>query len=348
MSVTIYDVAKLAKVSPSWVSWALRDHPRAQEIRQETRDRIFRAAREIGYRPKASAATVRTGINTSTVAIIWHGQGTAAGQFHLISRLNSFGYGVRIYYDCDLEGAFDDILVQQIKYFFCSSGDQKIREAVGAFGKKHDLCGVFTSNGNDIGYPVFTTDENRMFCQMVHDLYDLGHRKIAMYCAEHKLDLTTRRHNSYLLGLAECGLPVNEELMICGEFDAERLLRFVEEKQPTAICCIDGSIALATENCLIRNGIRIPQDISIYTTCGNAGEVLSGIVPITFYSDPGEVLVNDALDHLFGKGKDFTFDEHNQRLYQPKFHAGESIAPPRKAKRVVIQKNPFFTDGGAE
>ncbi len=46
MSVSIYDVAKEARVSPSTVSRALQDHPRIGAI---TKKRIQALAKEMGY-----------------------------------------------------------------------------------------------------------------------------------------------------------------------------------------------------------------------------------------------------------------------------------------------------------
>src|SRR5207245_6178716 len=55
MSVSIYDIAKKAKVSPSTVSRALEDHPR---IGATTRKRIQELAREMDYVPSTVAKSL--------------------------------------------------------------------------------------------------------------------------------------------------------------------------------------------------------------------------------------------------------------------------------------------------
>src|SRR5438128_4066546 len=55
MSVSIYDIAKKAKVSPSTVSRALEDHPR---IGATTRQRIQELAREMDYVPSTVAKSL--------------------------------------------------------------------------------------------------------------------------------------------------------------------------------------------------------------------------------------------------------------------------------------------------
>src|SRR5438034_10457557 len=55
MSVSIYDIAKKAKVSPSTVSRALEDHPR---IGATTRKRIQELAKEMDYVPSTVAKSL--------------------------------------------------------------------------------------------------------------------------------------------------------------------------------------------------------------------------------------------------------------------------------------------------
>ena len=55
MSVSIYDIAKKARVAPSTVSRALEDHPR---IGAETKQRIQALAQEMGYIPSTVAKSL--------------------------------------------------------------------------------------------------------------------------------------------------------------------------------------------------------------------------------------------------------------------------------------------------
>lgn len=55
MGVTIIDVARSARVSPSTVSRVIADHPR---ISQTTKDKVRQAMRELGYYPNAIARSL--------------------------------------------------------------------------------------------------------------------------------------------------------------------------------------------------------------------------------------------------------------------------------------------------
>jgi len=59
--ITIKDIAKAAKVDISAVSRTLRYDPEAECLRKETRERIFRIARRMGYQPNPMARGLRTG-----------------------------------------------------------------------------------------------------------------------------------------------------------------------------------------------------------------------------------------------------------------------------------------------
>ncbi|MDP9101066.1 MAG: LacI family transcriptional regulator [Actinomycetota bacterium] len=60
MAVTSADVARLAGVSRATVSYVLNDAP-GQSIPLDTRESVRQAARELGYRPNASARSLRKG-----------------------------------------------------------------------------------------------------------------------------------------------------------------------------------------------------------------------------------------------------------------------------------------------
>ena len=53
---TLKDVAKLANVDVSTVSWALNN---TSYVHPDTKERIYAAAKELGYRPNATARACR-------------------------------------------------------------------------------------------------------------------------------------------------------------------------------------------------------------------------------------------------------------------------------------------------
>ena len=66
MRVTILDVAKRAGVSHTTVSWAIHDRP---EISAETKEKVFKAIKELDYHPNYLARSLVKG-KTNTIAIV--------------------------------------------------------------------------------------------------------------------------------------------------------------------------------------------------------------------------------------------------------------------------------------
>ena len=66
MRVTILDVAKRAGVSHTTVSWAIHDRP---EISAETKEKVFKAIKELNYHPNYLARSLVKG-KTNTIAIV--------------------------------------------------------------------------------------------------------------------------------------------------------------------------------------------------------------------------------------------------------------------------------------
>jgi DNA-binding LacI/PurR family transcriptional regulator len=59
--VTLKDVAGLTGLTPGTISAVLNRTPAARRIPQQTKDRIFAAARELNYQPNPLARALRTG-----------------------------------------------------------------------------------------------------------------------------------------------------------------------------------------------------------------------------------------------------------------------------------------------
>jgi len=93
-TVNLRTVAERAGLAPCSVSAILNDTPAAKAIPQTTKDRVFRAAAELNYRPNLWARSLRTK-RTRMVAAIAHdfGRGAVARVVAGVqSRLHKKGY----------------------------------------------------------------------------------------------------------------------------------------------------------------------------------------------------------------------------------------------------------------
>ena len=67
--LTSFDVARASGVSRATVSYVLNNDPR-QTIPAETRERVLKAARKLGYRPFAPARTLRAGYSRLVLGVL--------------------------------------------------------------------------------------------------------------------------------------------------------------------------------------------------------------------------------------------------------------------------------------
>ena len=59
MAVSLKDISQRTHINICSVSQVLNNHPKAERLRQETRDKILLAAKELGYCRNEAAATIR-------------------------------------------------------------------------------------------------------------------------------------------------------------------------------------------------------------------------------------------------------------------------------------------------
>ncbi|HZP84259.1 MAG TPA: LacI family DNA-binding transcriptional regulator [Chthonomonadaceae bacterium] len=188
MTVKLRDIATRLNLSPSLVSGVLNDRPGIWAS-EETRRRIRRTARELGYRPNAAARALRIG-KTHTVALVYL-DSAALGHVHpglvvdeLARYLGSCGYELLIKVCADQER----LLTSLEELVFTQTCDAVIlwgREAdVQQQGRILEELGMpFVIKGrHEEQYPHWPQvdfDHEGMMAIAVSHLASLGHRRIA-------------------------------------------------------------------------------------------------------------------------------------------------------------------------
>ena len=272
MGVTIYNVAKKAGVSTCWVSFVLRDHPRAKEVSQEVRDRIRNAAAELGYHRNVSAATISNGFNSSTIAMLVPGNEVHdirymyPRYFETIRYFNLHGFGIRTYCDENMDKVLPEIASNQIRYVVCCRLEPEKRDLCAAFCRKHGLKAAFQDDRRE-PYPDFLTfgsDDRSMTAEMVDYLYKLGHRRIGMALGQFAYKSNEQRYEGWLRGMAQHGLSGFSDLYFNTDgFSEQVLLNFLREKRPTAIIAAGSELAVRIIHFLRFYRIPVPQSVSL-------------------------------------------------------------------------------------
>ncbi|MBC6934767.1 MAG: LacI family transcriptional regulator [Chloroflexi bacterium] len=274
--VTMADVAKLAGVSRTTVSFILNNVPDTN-IPDATRQRVLQIARELNYMPNVQALNLATG-KTMMIALVVRQtseqmSGDAfAGEFirgvtgvieaenyHLVihaaepdARESTYGKLVRTH-------KVDGLLISSPLV-----NDQEVRLL---YREETPIVLHGATDTQDI--PSVDVDNRQGAYMAVRYLIDLGHRRIGHISnAPFSYASSSDRLDGYCQALAEAGIPYDESLVLAGEFTAssgyEPMRALLDlPNPPTAVFVGSDMVALGAMEAIRSRGARIPEDISL-------------------------------------------------------------------------------------
>ena len=268
--VSIRDVARHVGVDPSTVSLALNGSSR---VALKTREKIVAAAGDLGYQPNALAQALRRG-RTRSVGIL----AASLDIPFFIDLLKvqerwlvSHGYSV-LFGNMQGSPAVEDRVLTEMRMhrveglclgFPSPNHRDQYRCLVEAgirmsFYVEKGYLGYLT----DTGANAAVCDLSRGCYALIQHLVSLGHRRIAT------IGYLPDRRSDYVQAMQELGLQVEPDWV----YDTRRLAGGVEDAcarfaalrpRPTAIFTQSDEYAAEILNCLVREGIHCPRDVSV-------------------------------------------------------------------------------------
>lgn len=128
---------------------------------------------------------------------------------------------------------------------------------------------VFVDLGPDLpGISILKVDYHRGIRQGVQHLAALGHRRIAFVTGPLRLHSAQSRLTAFRKSLGECGIPVEDQLIVQGDHTMEGGMAAAEKLRtqrvlPTAVMCSNDMLAIGVLHELSRSGVRVPDEVSI-------------------------------------------------------------------------------------
>ena len=266
---TIYDVAKLAKVSSITVSRVINKSGYASE---EVRERVEAAIAELGYVPNTLARSLRSK-RTDTLALV------------LTDITNPFFTQVA-------RGVEDAASDAGFTVIYCNTDESEDEEAkyLSVLMQKQvdgfllvPACSTSRSVGflNDQRAPVVVMDRrlagakaDMVRCDSVDGAYRLvrllqeaGHRRIAILTGPKEVSTAEDRVAGYVKAMQEAGV-VDQSLVYYGRFTQKSGYEMAAQAvaadpRPTALLAANNFIAIGALKALRQAGLRVPQDLSI-------------------------------------------------------------------------------------
>lgn len=311
--VSIKDIAKVAGVSHTTVSRALRD---SAEISAETKARIRRIADDMGYRPSAvarSLVTKRTGVIGVVVTRLSDPFHTDVVQgIEMVAQDHNYSILLSLSHeDPDREQAIVELMARRQV--------EGIIVAASRLGDRYlDLLAdlripIVLINSHHTGEYVYAvaSDDRYGGCIATEHLVDLGHTRIA-YIANTRGGATSRqREVGYRDALAAADISHDVDLVVDGDGSVaggKRAMDTLLTKTPgpTAVFCYNDLTAIGVLKSVLEAGLHVPDDISLVGYDGLAeGTYVNP--PLTTVEQPrlqmGKLATQMIVDLLHGESQ---------------------------------------------
>jgi LacI family transcriptional regulator len=266
---TIQDIAERAKVSKSTVSRVLNDKT---IVNERTRSTVLEAMKSLGYQPNVFARGLASG-RSMTVGIVTQNIGSPFYDSIMQGMIRGFsdtGYSP-IFADGQWEESkelevIQTLLGRKVDGLLLLGGDipkqelDEMRSQLPTIVVGKDLPGWENQC-------IFIDNVGAAFDATLH-LIDYGHRKIAMIQGiEHHQD-AIRRLDGYQQALADARIDFDPDLVVEGNFTAQAGIMAINTlllrgKQFTAVLCANDMTAYGARLALYRQGIRVPDEVSL-------------------------------------------------------------------------------------
>lgn len=262
----------MAGVSTATVSRTLSN---PDVVSETTRNRVAAAVEQTGYRINRAARNLRTQRSHSVLALL----PDLANPFFSnilegISRsLSDKGYSMLIASTKQVQDSGDNL----IDYLDDARADGMIildgqlgADVVATLsGPTHVDKVIFACEWIDGAPFPFVRCENRQGARAaVEHLHSLGHRKIAHITGPKGNVLTDARKDGFIDAIQSLDLQMPQDWMIAGAFSLDAGRQAAQwwialEDRPTGVFCASDQIAMAFISELVRNGYRVPDDVSV-------------------------------------------------------------------------------------
>lgn len=255
MRKTIKDVAKLANVSPSTVSRVLTENPK---ISMSTKERVWKAMKELDYHPNVTARKLATNA-TRTIGLVLPNDVKLLAEnpffIQVLTGITSYAQENGYYIILTNAGTEGDEISAVNHLFRCNLIDGVILTVI----KEEDKCVKFLQE-NDypfvvIGKPMEIDDtlwvDNDNFQAMydvVNYIIGQGNKYVAFIGGNEKLTVTKNRKAGYIMALTNRGLHIDESLIKEVEFSQaggyDAAVSLVENTNLDSIATTDDLIAI--------------------------------------------------------------------------------------------------------
>lgn len=272
--VTIADLAARLGLTKGTVSRALNGYP---DIAESTRRRVERAAQELGYHPMSQAQAIRTGRVRAIGLVLqtYEHDGQRPFLADFLAGLAQVASDERWTLTIanatsaeELPQVLGRLIAERKADGFVLPRTLRDDPRVRFLRAQGTPFVLFGRTADPEGCAWFDIESEVAMAEAVARLHGLGHRRIGFVHGDVAANYDTMRLAGYRAGLATCGLPYDEALIIAGVngtpdgTKATRALIALQEP-PTAILFATDRAALGAWPAAEALGLTIGRDLSV-------------------------------------------------------------------------------------
>ena len=311
---TIRDVAQHAGVSVATVSHVIND---THYVSAELTQRVLDAIESLGYRPNRLAQALSRKVIPLVALIVpdisnpyWSQVARAVQDV-----TDEHDYSVIV---CSTDG----VLERELRFLSSLSGwisglilhpyrarYEHYSQSIGSDVAVVILGDFLMAEKRPANWDHVQGDNEGGARAAVTHLLELGHRRIAFIQGPAGTPSSTRRMAGFKGALESAGVPVDESLLIPGDYTREAgrvgIVRLLEsDRAPTAVFCANDLVALGVLEAAQQKGCRVPQDLSVvgFDDIDEAGRASP---PLTTVVGPpqrmGKVVADTLIERLMGR-----------------------------------------------
>ncbi|PLV59928.1 LacI family DNA-binding transcriptional regulator [Thermotoga sp. KOL6] len=268
--VTIRDIAERAGVSINTVSRALNNKP---DISEETRKKILKIARELGYVKNATASSLRSK-QTNIVGVII---ADSANPFYaevlkgIEAASRKYGYQImlmnteRVYEN--EEKAIDVLLQRRVDGLLITPVQDKA-EDIKALMQRNVPFVIVGRHFEEFEVDEIHSDEIKGGYLATKHLIERGKRNILMISGYLFKSAAYMRLEGYKKALREHGMPFREDMVIVTDIDIENGYQAVQKAlneglKFDGVFCYNDLMAFGVIKALKERGFQIPEDVAV-------------------------------------------------------------------------------------
>lgn len=275
---TLKDLASHLNLSPATISLVLNRSPVADAIPEETQQRVFAGARELGYRPNYIAVSLRSrrtnsiGVLVPEISDPWAAEIVSGIESHLLA--NGYHYLVTSH-----RRSTENLLQDDLELLSRRGVDGMILVATELQEPPLLPAVVISGHRRVEGLSNVVIDHDRAAHLALTHLKELGHRRIALFRGQPGSSDTEDRSRAIFQASASLGIEIPPELtlQLSGEGEDEvfapdaayqegyAFAKKLLGRRPdfTALFAFDDASAIGAIRALLDAGLRVPEDVSV-------------------------------------------------------------------------------------